>query len=309
MSNLATKTLSDIRTICYGVLKQPEDCAAYPYSLLDTFINKAQNDFCYGNLTNLLTKEKLQKQNLEFLNKRSFFTSVQRNTISADAVTGATTLTMSDSSTFAASWAVWINGNVITYTANTGTQLTGCSGIAFDFPSGTKVFQLYSLPTDFGQMTEAYYTSGPTAQEIRLIGFDLRDYREPSLNQFIYRFYTDDFNFYQSELYYTIVDGTYFLPFMPQSDNAIRFEYQKNPTALSAASDVCIIPNSYVLNIVPYFATSEMLFNRWEPDLAVPLNNYGFENARNAYRYYQTQTKENIYNQKVRTASDGRINI
>ncbi len=275
MSNTTTKTLSDIRTVCYGLIKQSENCAAYPYTLLDPFINKAQNDFCFGNISNLLTKEKLQKQNLEFLNKRTFYTSVARNTLSVAAVAGGTTITMSDSSTFLSSGAVWINGAVVTYAANTGTQLTGTSSIQFAFPSGTKVFQLYSLPTDFGQMTQAYYTTGPSGMEIKLMGFDLRDYFEPQLNSYIFRYQQDDWNLLnQQELYYSIVDGTYFLPFMPASGNAIRFEYQKSPTQLAATSDIATIPDAYCLNIIPYFATSEMLFNRGEPDIASPLNNF-----------------------------------
>lgn len=146
--------------------------------------------------------------------------------------------------------------------------------------------------------------------EIKIVWFDLRDYNEPQLNSYVFRYTQDDFSLMnQQELYYSIIDGTSFLPFMPQSGNAIRFEYQKAPTQLVNPTDVCVIPNDYVLNVVPYFATSEMLFNRGESDLAWPLNNFGFENARNAYRFYQTQTQELIYGKRVRTASDGRINV
>lgn len=305
-----TTTLSSIRTACYNIIKQPENCAAYPYTLLDTFINKAQNDFCYGFLSNLSTKEKMQKQNLPFLNKRTVFTSVARNTNSVALIVSGTTITMSDSSTFASSGAVWVQWQIITYSANSGTVLSGCSGITFATAAGAQVRQLYSLPTDYGQMTNAYYTAATNGVEFKMIGFDYRDYMQPQLNTINYNTYRDDYTYaFQGEFYYTLIDDTYFLPFLPQSGCMIRFEYQKKPTQLVATSDVATIPDDYVLNIIPYFATAEMLYNRGEPDIALQLNNYWFENARNAVRFYQTKQKELIYGQRVRTVSDGQVNI
>lgn len=81
-----TKTLSDIRTACYNIIKQPENCAAYPYAILDTFINKSQNDICYGNVQNLQTNERLDKQALTFLEKVQFYQTHRFSTLAADAV-------------------------------------------------------------------------------------------------------------------------------------------------------------------------------------------------------------------------------
>ncbi len=67
-----------------------------------------------------------------------------------------------------------------------------------------------------------------------MIPFDYRDFREPTQNSFIWRFYRDDFNHYYGEYYYTIIETniTYtpvatgipeskhvklFVPFLPQS--------------------------------------------------------------------------------------------
>lgn len=78
-----SKSLQDIRNIAYSILKTNENASAYPTVLMDSFINKAQNDICIGNLKNLKTLEILSKPTLGFLAKEVFYKSVQRSTITA----------------------------------------------------------------------------------------------------------------------------------------------------------------------------------------------------------------------------------
>jgi hypothetical protein len=66
-------TLQDARNIAYGIIKQDENSSAYPPSLMDVFIRKAQNDICFGNVTNLQTLEKIAKVTLPFLNKNTIY--------------------------------------------------------------------------------------------------------------------------------------------------------------------------------------------------------------------------------------------
>ena len=122
-----SKTLQDIRNIAYGILKTNENATAYPPILMDAFINKAQNDICIGNLKNLKTLEVLSKPTLGFLAKEVFYKSVQRGTISVALTTGSSTVTMTDASPYPASGAVWIEGMLVSYTARTATQFTGCT--------------------------------------------------------------------------------------------------------------------------------------------------------------------------------------
>jgi hypothetical protein len=83
---MATKTLQDVYNIAYAIIKQPENCTAYPTTLMKSFINKAQNDICYGNVHNLSTNERLEKQALTFLEKNQFYTSHNYTTLTSDCV-------------------------------------------------------------------------------------------------------------------------------------------------------------------------------------------------------------------------------
>jgi hypothetical protein len=98
-----SKTLQDLRNQAYGILKTNESATAYPTILMDSFLNKAQNDICIGNLKNIKTGEILMKPQLNFLNKDTFYKSVTRSTISQAFVAGATTVFTSSTSSFPSS--------------------------------------------------------------------------------------------------------------------------------------------------------------------------------------------------------------
>ncbi len=310
-----TTTLATIRTACYNTIKQPEDCAAYPYALIDIFINKAHTNIFGGTVTDIVSGQSLVKNNINFADKTAFFTSVMPTTLSATATVGATSVTVSSTLWYPTSWALWIEWDIITYTGTTSTSFTGIpttwdGALSFAWTSGTRVFALYPLPSDFLQLTSVDYQSTPGGSLIRMVGVDYRDVKNQVLNQQLYRFFRADYSIANNqERYFTLVHGQYFLPFLPQSGYALRFEYQKTPTPLVLSSDISSIPDQYVLNTVPYLATGEMLFNRWESDEGMKLFKFGYLNVRDMYRFYNTQGKDLIYNQRIRTASDGFINI
>ena len=275
---------------------------------MDSFINKAQNDICIGNLKNLKTLEMLSKPALGFLAKEVFYKSVQRSTITVDLLTWATTVTVADTTPYPASGAIWIEWMLVSYTAKTATQFTGCTWVITDMPSWSKLLAMYLLPSDFAQMTSAYYITGTAGVQRRMIGMDYRDFKESLLNQTTFQVQRSDSFLNVWELYYTIVNGLYFLPFSPWSEFNIRFEYQKLPTRLINTTDLVTVPDTYALSTIPYVAVSEMLFNRWEPDIGIELNNLGYSNTKTMYSFYTGQQKELNYNQRVRTSRDWMLN-
>lgn len=310
----ATTTLSQLRTDVYDILKQPEDCKAYPYSLVDRTINAAVFDLCMGGIALPETGEIIDKMNLPFLNKTQMYTSAYRVTISGATTVGATTLDISDNTYFPTAGSAWLQGDVFSWTGKNGTtQLTGVTGIQFPWAAGSTIYLMYAVPADFGQMTQAYYTTGPNAYQYKMIGFDYRDYREPTLNRDIFRFFRDESVWANREYYYTIVNdpaGQFFLPMLPVNGNPIRFDYQKMPLTLVNTTDVCDIPDQFVRRTVPYLAAAEVLYNRGEADYSRFLERYGFfRHVKNFVAFYQTQGKELIFNQRVRTQQDGVINI
>lgn len=309
----ATTTLSQLRTDVYDLLKQPENCKAYPYTLVDRTLNAAVFDLCMGGVALPETGEIIDKMNMPFLNRNTFFTSAYRITTSGATTAGAVTLDVSDTTYFPTAGSAWLQGDIITWTGKTATSFTGVTGINFGWAAGSTIYAMYAVPADFGQMTAAYYTTGPNAYQYKMIGFDYRDYREPTLNRDIFRLFRDESVWANREYYYTLITdtaGTFFLPMLPVNGNAIRFDYQKMPDTLALTTDVCVIPDQFARRTVPYLASAEVLYNRGEADYSRFLERYGFfRHVKQYYAFYQTQQKELIFNQRVRTQQDGVINI
>ena len=80
-----TTTLATIRTACYDTIKQPENCAAYPYTLIDSFINKAHRNIFGGTVTDIASGTSLVKNEISFADGTVFFSSL------APTYTSATT--------------------------------------------------------------------------------------------------------------------------------------------------------------------------------------------------------------------------
>lgn len=309
-----TYTLQDLYNTSYGIIAQWQDATAYPTSLLLSFINKAQNDIAYWNVVNLSTNERLVKQSLTFLEKTAFYTTHNYSTLDEDAVVWATTLSCTN--TFSTSGYLWILGNIISYTGNDGTTIsgiptTGDNAIQFAFTGWMQVFQINTLPTDFWQLERAFLTVQNSYRQ-QLIGVDSRDLVNPNPTSYLYQFF-NTYNNYSGigkEYYYSMIKGQYLLFLVAQLDwQPISIDYQKRPTQLVNTTDTLSIPDDYALNTIPYMAVSEMLANRGELEEAMKLNNFGFQNIKSMYEFYASQRNELMYNQRVRSVSDGFIAI
>ena len=312
-----TFTLQEVYDSCYWIIAQGEDSTAYPTSLLKTFINKSQNDICYGTIQNLSTNERLKKSALNFLEANQFYTSFNFATVTTLAVVWATTLTCTN--TLNSSGYIWINGDIISYSANDWTTIswipaTWDYSIQFAHTAGTQVFQLDELPTDYWQVSRIFLTLNNVKTRIELKWIDNRDLTAPVPNSYIHRFFNErgysDTSWVWKDWYYSILRGKFILYLVPQTNwQALSFEYQKQPTQLSATTDVLTIPDDYSLNTIPYMAIAEMMANRGEMDEAIKLNNFWFQNIKSMYEFYNSQRVELMYNQRVWTSSDWFFNF
>lgn len=217
--------------------------------------------------------------------------------------------------TLSTSGYIWINGAIISYSANNGTTLsgipaTGVYSIPFAFVAGTQAFQLNTLPTDFGQVSRAFLTMQTSRYRYQLVPVDDRDLSTPIPNTGLYNFFFNQgYNYngtgFGQEWYYSLLRGTFVFFMVPQTDDQpISFEYQIAPTQLALVTDTLTIPDAYSLNTIPYMAVSEMMANRGEMDEAIKLNNFGYQNIQSMYEFYATQRGELPYNVRVRNSSD-----
>ena len=100
------------------------------------------------------TGNSVQKPKLPFLDKYIFETNAQDTYLSVGANITDNTLTVSSTANFQPSGYLWINGDIVSYSGLTSTQFTGCSQLGFVWISGTRIAQLYTIPTDSAQILE-----------------------------------------------------------------------------------------------------------------------------------------------------------
>jgi len=311
---MATKTLQNMRDIFYAILKENEDTSAYPLTLADVLINSAQNNICSWNITDLNTsnKAKIEKWPLPFLYSDKFYTTVQDNYLSAATTIWATTLSITDSSWFASTWSVWIDWNIITYTWNTWTWFTWVTGVLFAHKSWARVTQIFSLPTDYATTNRVIYNSQ--------IALKNRDYRDiyMQLNNFKGNVWANNnvsttLNRFTQDIppFYSIVKQDYFLPFqLNNSWYAIHQIYEKTPTAMTAWTDLCTIPDAYSEQTIPFIAVADILWHRGEEARALELNKFWVGKVLSMYDYYANFNNESLHNQRIECGSaDAYLNI
>lgn len=308
-------TLQQVLNIAYSIISQGQQSSAYPTETLISFINKAQNDICYGNIVDLQTGERLVKQSLTFLEANKFYTTYQYSTLTDDASIGDDLVC---TNTFPTAWLLWINGDIISYSSNDGTTIsgiptTGQLSLWFAHKAGTQVHYLDTLPTDFGQLDREFLTIQNSAIRQQMVGIDSRDLASAMsrTGQINNMFTASGYNawLYSRQYYYSMIRGKYILHMTNQTGNAIDMEYQMAPDMLSSPSELMTIPDAYVLNTVPYMAVAEMLANRGETDEGIRLNHLGFNNIKSMYQFYGSQRVEMMYNQRVGSSTDGFLRI
>lgn len=312
-----TVTLQELRNLFYSVLNEVETSTTYPVALADVFLNNAQDKICSGGVVINQTKEQLKKTVLPFIDKDKQYTSVTDQYLDADLSVGSTTITVSDTTWFASSGALWINGNIVTYSAITATQFTGVpatgdGSIEFAFQQWTPVSQLYALPTNFWTSARLIYNAQYQVPYVdyRNIYTQLKDFKGYSgdNNQF-------STNTLQSRFginpFYTIIHGEYFLPFqLNVTSKQIWLQYEKKPTYMSLTTDLATIPDEFSRITIPLIAVSLMFANRGEENRGQILNdNIGYSAVQSMYTYYERQWAEDMFGQRTLTSRDSWLNI
>ena len=109
----------------------------------------------------------LKKLKLPFLFRQAFYKNIGSVGLDTDTTVGATTLTVTDTTNYPDPTTlpslvayIWIANNIISYTGKTPTTFTGVSGVLYPFPSGTRVYPLFTLPTDYMNTLGVNYNNG-----------------------------------------------------------------------------------------------------------------------------------------------------
>lgn len=302
-SKTATLTLLDAVNAAYDVLKETSDASNYPVSLMRSYVRTEQAKVCDGSVESFDPKATpLQKPQLVFLDGRKVYSTVKSGLVATSPAAGATVLEVGDATPYLASGAVWLEGEVVTYSGKTSTQLTGCLPIGFPYAVNTVVRQLFPLPADFSTATRLTYDGRTTCRPV--------DQRDIIANMNVSGAFLNRNAFDRdeaSERLYAIISGEWLLPH-PQdaAGKSLLLEYQRVCGPLAEDSDVLTIPDDYSLEALSLLAASKMLAMRRELDDAMHLRQLGLNAVQSMYRAWNYASKETAYNQRMRTAQDSR---
>ena len=295
-------TLSALEDIFYDILREPQDTggwtSAYPLTMVDDLLNAAQQNILSGRVVNAVTKEEVRKWDIHFQKTEVFYSNIPWGSLASDAVIGWTTLSCGDTTNYPSTWHLYIAGNIITYTWNTGTGFTGCSWILFTHLAGTQFSILHELPADYGSVINVIYKNKVKLPQKNYddIFEDLNSYKGTTKNRSKAIWYYDQP--YRVAPFYTIIDATYILVFNFDDLNAmIKVRYEKTPTLMTSTWTPvnCAIDNDlYARTTIPYLAVGEMMYNRWEEERGAQLISFAIRKIKEMYDWYNSTDHEKI---------------
>ena len=238
-------------------------------------INSIVNRICKWIYINPITWQRYTAGDLPFTRKQQFYTIVDKQTATADVAIWATVVSFV-STTFATTGAIFTNWQVIEYTGNTWTTLTGCSGILAPITEWANIYQLYAIPTNISNPFTVFL-------------IDDKGYTTEIP-------YIDDRFKSNSSYYYTIVQnnsGTRYIHFFGWNSTSgqIQIKYYENSTDMVALSDECIIPDTRSLDMVSMLTAWEVAYENEETDDANTKLNLGCMKLNEMYVYYTSQIK------------------
>ena len=88
--------------------------------------------------------------------------------------------------------------------------------------------------------------------------------------------------------FYAIKDFSYLVVYNINVDwVSLRLRYEKMPSPMVDANDECVIPNdTYAMNVIPYLAVWETMYNRWEEQRGSEVINWWISKLKAMYKLY-----------------------
>lgn len=157
-------TLATIRSTIYDFLREEEqDSSSYSPTFLNTVINATHYRICAGTVVDY-SGMAIKKLKLPFLFKKRVVNNIGSTGLTADTTAGSTSISVSDTTDYPSSGYLWINDNIISYSGKTSTTFTGipASGdysLIGDWESGSRVYPVWALPTDYMNCLNVSYNN------------------------------------------------------------------------------------------------------------------------------------------------------
>lgn len=282
-------TLETIRNGVYVALWEPSDANEYTETIVTTKINNLQNLICKGRLVDIRTTTSVPREyiawHLPFTRDNAFYTNVPKVTSSAAIATSDTTISF-DTTNFASSGYLYVNGDIVKYTWKTDTEVTGVTGIDVAQSKGVSIEQVFTLPSNITKPFTLFNINNNRHYEVPYI-----DSRYPT----------------QTGQYYTIVhdkdDDVDLLriKWFNSEETKFRLNYYKNATDLSDDADVSVIPDPYAEEILIPLVAWYLLREQEEVEDASSKLAQWYASLNSMYNYYSSMNKPS--RQKIKTSN------
>lgn len=268
-------TLLQIRNATYNYLNDVSTGAlVYTTDLVDQEINNQEFEMA-------------SRKKLQFLRKTKLYKVGTYTTLSAALGTGDATATVGSTTNFEAAGNVYINRDFVAYTGTTSTTLTGVSGQQIEHPSASRVYPLYTMPTDYMRMPVVMTQSSGGSV------FYEMDYK-------------NEFEFEEDRMtrkFTVLNDGnTEYLMFAGvSSGDIVSLIYQAKPTALTAEATETDFPDEWAIKVTPKVVAYKLMLSLGDnlEGQALEMKALADQELFNMYKLYGY--REEPYSKRVRS--------
>lgn len=273
---MQTTTLEMISEATYNSLWQPSDSTNYNFnSVVKPKINEVINKICKGRVINITNQQVYSAGDLPFLRNDKLLQLIQPVAVEGAFTTISTNIT-ANTEHYNESGKLFVWGDILAYDGKTANTFEDVSDIDIYHNSWEKIYQLYPLPNGISLPFTLFILDWQGNRKEELI---YQDYRQWS----------------GLSTYYTIVThgGSNYLHIYGMSNERLLMIYYINSTNMSLNDDICIIPDDFVLSIIPDIVAGELLRSQEETDDATPKLMKWYGALVEMYSYYSSMIKKN----------------
>jgi hypothetical protein len=279
----------------YLVLGVQSGASNYPLETVKSTINKLVSRVVNGKVASLIEFDRAGNPkmytagDLPFREKRKLYTPIQTGNLTADIDSSSTEVPF-DATNFDSTGAIYVGGEIITYTSKTTTEVLGISTPQITHYSGTVVYPLYPLPTDISKP----YTFFWIDQGGNKINIPPQDNRQDDQHYNYFSIMTDnngnDYLLMRGQPNQYISDQTLLLIYYAKAEDMVNNE------------DICIIPDTYT-DFIPPLVAGQLSRDQDETETAKGQILKGERGLNEMYQYYNEQTKVNKNKVRLKPAN------
>ena len=228
--------LSTLRTETYDILNELVTSNVYSSTYIDQLINDEHVEVC-------------AMRKWQFLRKKFLFEAPINTTLSTALTTASTEVVCAAVTNFDSAGAIYIDQDVIDYTAISTLTLTTASNIDLSHAAGAEIRPLKSVPSDYGKQPEMSVMRTNSSSIVRFEYVNEYEYEDSTI----------------SRKFTVLVDSggdEFILTNGLVSGDQVIFKYLKTPTTLSSDSDVSSIPDQWAIKVIPKLVAWKAMYTR-----------------------------------------------